>query len=289
MQNKSTKYNYISSKVYEPKNKNISMKYDDNSYKYNYEPKYIQKKKIIRPNSAVENYHKNELNYNIEQDNVNERIYNYQNNLDKNSMFEQYYKEKSDNNNYNINSDKENANIKENIDNEFHNIENDNKEMKAMPIKRPVTSKTRGTTQRDFIEDNKNLISKIQNANNSNRLKEYNNKKENPYHKEFGKTPKYIENMRLENEKKKELEKLRKETAKYPKGTRLLSEEERVLTLEKLIQSKNDINKVIEKLPITCDSQAFRNKKDELFKKLDEIEKAIETFSKKKVFVKIES
>ena len=94
--------------------------------------------------------------------------------------------------------------------------------------------------------------------------------------------------MRLENEKKKEIDKLKKETAKYPKGTRLLSEEERVLTLEKLKQSKDDINKVIEKLPITCDTQAFRNKKDELFKKLDEIEKAIETFSKKKVFVKLE-
>ena len=48
------------------------------------------------------------------------------------------------------------------------------------------------------------------------------------------------------------------------------------------------VNKVIERLPITPDTQAFKNKKDELFKKLDEIENAIETFSKKKVFVKIE-
>ena len=52
---------------------------------------------------------------------------------------------------------------------------------------------------------------------------------------------------------------------------------------------EEDIDKIIERLPITCDSQAFRNKKDELFKKLDEIENAIETFSKKKVFVKIEN
>ena len=59
--------------------------------------------------------------------------------------------------------------------------------------------------------------------------------------------------------------------------------------MEKLKQSRDDINKIIERLPITCDSQAFRNKKDELFKKLDEIENAIETFSKKKVFVKIEN
>ena len=58
--------------------------------------------------------------------------------------------------------------------------------------------------------------------------------------------------------------------------------------MEKLKQSRDDINKVIERLPITSDTQAFRNKKEELFKKLDEIENAIETFSKKKVFVKIE-
>ena len=200
-------------------------------------------------------------------------------------MFNEYYKEKLGYiNNNEINKDNE-ENINEIDDNKPQFIEHENNKI---PIKRPISSKVKSSTQRDFIEDNKHLISKIQNANNSNRLKEYINKKENPYHKEYGKTPKYIENMRLENEKKKEMDKLKKETAKYPKGTRLLSEEERVLTLEKLKQSKDDINKVIEKLPITCDTQAFRNKKDELFKKLDEIEKAIETFSKKKVFVKLE-
>ena len=64
--------------------------------------------------------------------------------------------------------------------------------------------------QKNFIEDNKHLIIKIQNANNTNKLKEYYDKKENPYHKEYGKIPKYIENMKLENEKKLEMEKLRK-------------------------------------------------------------------------------
>ena len=243
-----------------------------------------QKKKIIRPNSAYQNSQKLAPNINQEQNYTNEEINNYENNP-KNSMFNEYYKEKLGYiNNNEINKDNE-ENINEIDDNKPQFIEHENNKI---PIKRPISSKVKSSTQRDFIEDNKHLISKIQNANNSNRLKEYINKKENPYHKEYGKTPKYIENMRLENEKKKEMDKLKKETAKYPKGTRLLSEEERVLTLEKLKQSKDDINKVIEKLPITCDTQAFRNKKDELFKKLDEIEKAIETFSKKKVFVKLE-
>ena len=43
------------------------------------------------------------------------------------------------------------------------------------------------------------------------------------------------------------------------------------------------------KLPITMSSQAVKNKQEELYKKLDELDKAIITFSRKKVFVKIDS
>ena len=205
-------------------------------------------------------------------------------------MFDQYYKEQiqyDNNNDYQLNPNYYNI-----IDNKnkINNNQIENEEEKIKDNIKPIQRPPKEINQpKDYIESNIHLISKIQNANNSNKLKEYYERKENPFHKEYGKTPKYIENMRKENEKKKEIEKIKKETAKYPKGTRLLSEEERISTLEKLKQSKEDINKVIEKLPITCDSQAFRNKKDELFKKLDEIENAIETFSKKKVFVKVEN
>ena len=95
--------------------------------------------------------------------------------------------------------------------------------------------------------------------------------------------------MKLEAEKQKELDKLKKEQDKYPKGTRLLSEEERLLTLNKLLESKKDIENLVAKLPITMNSQTVRNKQEELYKKLDELDKAINTFSRKKVFVKIDS
>lgn len=36
-------------------------------------------------------------------------------------------------------------------------------------------------------------------------------------------------------------------------------------------------------------SQSAKNKQDELYKKLDEIDNAIATFSRKKVFVKVDS
>ena len=274
MQFKSSKYKYIQSKVYEPKKK-TGFQYEENNYmNYNqYQQQNNQKKKIVRPNSAFIGSNKLKPTLNSqEQKNINNNIINNFNES-KPSMFEQYYKEKI-----------------ENKEEQIQGVPESQNEIKNIQIKKDIEISNRElNNKKDYIEENKHLITKIQNANNSNKLKEYYDKKENPYHKEYGKTPKYIQDMRLENEKKKEMEKLKKETAKYPKGTRLLSEEERISTLEKLKQSRDDINKIIERLPITCDSQAFRNKKDELFKKLDEIENAIETFSKKKVFVKIEN
>ena len=314
MQYKSSKYKYISSKVYEPKKKineenpeNNFMNYEE--YLYQYQQQNKNKNKIVRPNSAFVGSKK--VNPKPDLNKQGQKyIYNEINNLGENkpntdSMFDDYYKQKNENNDYQMNPNYynilekrklENQNQESIYDNKIGNktqINNNNmnneqeNEYKVNPIKRQSKE---NNNPKNFIETNKNIITKIQKANNSNKLKEYYDRKEkeNPYHKEYGKIPKYIENMKLENEKKSEMEKLRKETAKYPKGTRLLSEEERLFTLEKLKQSRDDINKVIEKLPITSDTQAFRNKKEELFKKLDEIENAIETFSKKKVFVKIE-
>ena len=315
MQYKSSKYKYIPSRLYEPKKKtgientdNNFMKYEQ--YHYQYQQKNTQKKKIIRPNSAFVGTNKNQKPSSNNQE--PKYIYNQINNIGENepkqiSMFDKYYKGKNENKDYQMNPNYYNELEKEIFqnqkkgpiynqekeENKFVNNKDDNKNIKLekenenmrKAINRPSKEINQ---QKNFIETNKNLITKIQNANNSNKFKEYYDKKENPYHKEYGKIPKYIENMKLENEKKLQTEKLRKETDKYPKGTRLLSEEERLFTLEKLKQSRDDINKVIERLPITPDTQAFKNKKEELFKKLDEIENAIETFSKKKVFVKVE-
>lgn len=135
-------------------------------------------------------------------------------------------------------------------------------------------------SNKNYIEENKQMIS------NSKILKK-NKIEENPFHKEFGKTPKYITNMKIEAEKQKEVEMQKKEEEKYPKGTRLLSEEERIFTLNKLIESKKEIEGLVSKLPITMASQAAKNKQQELYKKMDEIDNAINTFSRKKVFVKV--
>ena len=142
---------------------------------------------------------------------------------------------------------------------------------------------------KNFIEENKQKIIKGQIQHKKYNNNNFNKSAQNPYHKDYGKTPQYLKNMKLEAEKQKEIDKLKKEQEKYPKGTRLLSEDERLFTLNKLLESKKEIENLVAKLPITMSSQAVKNKQEELYKKLDEIEKAIATFSRKKVFVKVDS
>ena len=140
-------------------------------------------------------------------------------------------------------------------------------------------------SNKNYVEENKQMVT---NGQIPKKIK--NNKSmQNPFHREYGKTPRYIQNMKIEAEKQKEIDELKKEEQKYPKGTRLLSEEERVFTLNKLLESKKEIENLLSKLPITMASQASKNKQDELYKKLDEIDNAINTFSRKKVFVKVDA
>ena len=105
-------------------------------------------------------------------------------------------------------------------------------------------------------------------------------------HKDYGKVPDYIKKYEIEREQQKEEEKKQKEASKYPKGTKLLSEEERVSTLNGLINSKKEMETLLEKMPITTRTLSIQNKKEELIKKLEEVEKAIDMFSKKQVFIK---
>ena len=259
MQYKSSKYKYIPSRLYEPKKKtgientdNNFMNYEQYHYQYQHHDK--QQKKIIPPNSAFVGTKKNQKPSSNNQE--PKYIYNQINNIGEGeqktiSMFDKYYKEKNEDKDYQMNPNYFNDLEKEIFQNQKE--ENNNINIKDVNVNKEVEKENENmrkainrqskevNQQKNFIETNKNLITKIQNANNSNKLKEYYDKKENPYHKEYGKIPKYIENMKLENEKKLQSEKLRKETAKYPKGTRLLSEEERLFTLEKLKQSRDDI------------------------------------------------
>ena len=105
-------------------------------------------------------------------------------------------------------------------------------------------------------------------------------------HKNFGKVPEYIKKYEQERENERQ-EKIRKQMEmKYPKGTRLLSDEERVKTLNALIKAQQENSLQLEKMPITNRTFKLQQRKEELIRTLNEIDKAIEMFSKKQVFVK---
>ncbi len=73
-----------------------------------------------------------------------------------------------------------------------------------------------------------------------------------------------------------------------PEGTRLLSEEERVETLKNLKATRTELERALEKLPISLKTVALHKKKEELEKKMDELGRAIESFSKPKVFIALD-
>ena len=73
-----------------------------------------------------------------------------------------------------------------------------------------------------------------------------------------------------------------------PAGTKILAEQDRIATLEKLIKNKNDVTNILNQLPISMRTENLKKQKIELEHKLEEIEKGISTFSRKMVYVKID-
>lgn len=77
------------------------------------------------------------------------------------------------------------------------------------------------------------------------------------------------------------------EEAKVPPGTRLMSEEERLKTLDELIQTKKELNNMLEKMPIGSRTMTLEKRRKEFEYRLARIERAIQTFSKKTVYIAI--
>jgi len=79
---------------------------------------------------------------------------------------------------------------------------------------------------------------------------------------------------------------LEKEQQGYiPEDMMVLPEKDRIDTLEYLNKNKKDILNEIRKFPITSETLRIKNRKKELTDKIEEIDKAIEMFSQKRVLV----
>jgi len=205
----------------------------------------------------------------------------YNNNLEVNQP-ENNVDQINDNNPEPINQIKKNDNLKQNKSAISYN---NNKRRDVHKAPTPTINDAPiilPKIHKNYIRENRQLVSENKVPTKTKITEEKNDVK----HKDYGKVPEYIKKYELEREIMKEEIKKQEEAAKYPKGTKLLTEEERVETLNGLMNSKKELINILEKLPITTRTLAMQNKKDELIKKIEEVEKAIDMFSKKQVFIK---
>ena len=105
--------------------------------------------------------------------------------------------------------------------------------------------------------------------------------------KNYGKVPKYLDKFNRQREDAARQKQVDEENAKLPPGTRLMGEEERQATLADLEQAKRATNDQLERLPISMKSMRAQAQRKELEEKMTRLERAIETFSKKKVYVQV--
>lgn len=105
-------------------------------------------------------------------------------------------------------------------------------------------------------------------------------------HKSFGKVPNYLNRYNEEAAEKEAKKAELKAKAKMPKGCKQLGEEERIATLDDLIETRNELQAILNKMPISMGSEGLRKKKTEVEEKLRQVESGITTFSKRVVYVK---
>ena len=105
-------------------------------------------------------------------------------------------------------------------------------------------------------------------------------------HKSFGKVPTYIEKIKHEMHMTAEKREEERAKARMPPGTRLMTEDERVMTLEELNKQKREISDMLFSIPLSLKTEGLKNKKRDLELKLLEIERAVTTFSRKIVYIK---
>jgi len=143
------------------------------------------------------------------------------------------------------------------------------------------THSTDYTKHKNFIKENKIKAQKKPSQKNitKNEPKELNRKTK------LGEVPQYLVNRKQKWEKEK-MKILEKEQQGYiPEDMMVLPEKDRIDTLEYLNKNKKDILNEIRKFPITSETLRIKNRKKELTDKIEEIDKAIEMFSQKRVLV----
>jgi hypothetical protein len=103
--------------------------------------------------------------------------------------------------------------------------------------------------------------------------------------KDFGRVPTYLLERKLELVEQHEAELKAREAALIPAGMRLLSEEERVETLFALQRNKAEVQKAIQALPLRIETHSQIRWRDDLERRMREVDEGIKVFSRPKVLI----
>lgn len=104
-----------------------------------------------------------------------------------------------------------------------------------------------------------------------------------------GEVPKYLVQRQSDWQRQEAVRQASLPDPELPEGHKLLPNNERLDTLAKLKQTQTDLLQQLNSMPIRTDTVRMRSKKEELERKLSEIEEATKIFSRPKVFVRLDS
>ena len=103
----------------------------------------------------------------------------------------------------------------------------------------------------------------------------------------YGKTPKYLKKYKEEAEATRQAKVELRAAKLRPPGTKLIDDVERMNMVEKLSLERVNLLTLLNKLPLQVETATLHKQKLDLERKLADVEKALETFSRKIVYVRL--
>ncbi|GLC39541.1 hypothetical protein PLESTB_001628700 [Pleodorina starrii] len=153
----------------------------------------------------------------------------------------------------------------------------------SAPTQRPLQRRP-SSGGRDFVNENKlGAVASVRPPRPEKRdsAEKYLNKKD------YGQVPQYLLERKMQMAADMEAAARAKEAALIPPGMRLMPEEERVETLELLKKNREEVERAIQALPLRIETLSAVRRKEELERRLKEIEDALKIFSRPKVLVHV--